>query len=545
MSDRPAGLTHVDEAGAARMVDVSAKDVTARTATAAGRVLLSAEVVALLRGEGVPKGDALGVARLAGIMGAKRTPDLIPLCHPIALHGVTVDLEVADDGGRRSPRPPGPRTAPAWRWRRSPRHGGRARPGRHGQGGRPGRDDHRRAGAGEDRRQDRPLDPAVSELPDRRPGAGRHGVRPLRSRRPRGHLRPAARRAAGRARASPSAPVVLVPDEAEQIDAALRAAVADGVDLVVTTGGTGLSPRDVTPEAALRVIEREVPGIAEALRQHHRDRVPTTILSRSVAGRGRPDARGHPARLDRRASATASRCSPRSLAHARRAAARRRPLTGPPVSARGWPAELVEGDVGLRPLQRRDAAGLGRGAAPQRRLALPVGGHRPRRGLGRRAPASRAFLAMRATPGPAGPHGAGRCRSRSPSTGGWPASSRVGGVVRGAMNSRLRRLLGGPGRAPAGASRRPRSRSPSTTPGAGRAAPGGGRPSGRRTRPACGWWTKLGFREEGLHQRYLHIDGAYRDHVSFALTAEELPEPSPGPVATHPGRCVIAPAVAA
>jgi len=91
------GLTHVDESGAARMVDVSAKDITARTATATGRVLVSADVVALLRRGGVPKGDALAVARLAGIQGAKRTPDLIPLAHPIALHGVTVDLVVADD----------------------------------------------------------------------------------------------------------------------------------------------------------------------------------------------------------------------------------------------------------------------------------------------------------------------------------------------------------------------------------------------------------------------------------------------------------------
>ncbi|MGH8888290.1 MAG: cyclic pyranopterin monophosphate synthase MoaC [Acidothermaceae bacterium] len=91
------GLTHVDETGAARMVDVSAKDITARTATATGQVLVSPEVVALLRGGGVPKGDALAVARLAGIQGAKRTPDLIPLAHPIALHGVTVDLVVADD----------------------------------------------------------------------------------------------------------------------------------------------------------------------------------------------------------------------------------------------------------------------------------------------------------------------------------------------------------------------------------------------------------------------------------------------------------------
>jgi cyclic pyranopterin phosphate synthase len=90
-------FTHLDDSGAARMVDVSAKDVSARTATATAKVVVSAEVATLLRGGSVPKGDALAVARIAGIMGAKRTPDLIPLCHPIAVHGVTVDLEVVDD----------------------------------------------------------------------------------------------------------------------------------------------------------------------------------------------------------------------------------------------------------------------------------------------------------------------------------------------------------------------------------------------------------------------------------------------------------------
>jgi cyclic pyranopterin phosphate synthase len=90
-------LTHLDSTGAARMVDVTGKDVTARTASASGRVRVSPEVVALLRGGGVPKGDALAVARIAGIMGAKKVPDLVPLCHPIALHGVEVTLTVADD----------------------------------------------------------------------------------------------------------------------------------------------------------------------------------------------------------------------------------------------------------------------------------------------------------------------------------------------------------------------------------------------------------------------------------------------------------------
>ena len=90
------GLTHVDESGAARMVDVSGKVVTAREAVATGRVLVSPQVVALLRSGDVPKGDALAVARVAGIMAAKRTPDLVPLCHPLSLSGVTVDLEVTD-----------------------------------------------------------------------------------------------------------------------------------------------------------------------------------------------------------------------------------------------------------------------------------------------------------------------------------------------------------------------------------------------------------------------------------------------------------------
>jgi cyclic pyranopterin phosphate synthase len=91
-------FTHLDESGAARMVDVSGKDVTARSATATGRVLVSPAVVRALRGDGVPKGDALGVARVAGIMAAKRTPDLVPLCHPLAISGVTLDLEVHDNG---------------------------------------------------------------------------------------------------------------------------------------------------------------------------------------------------------------------------------------------------------------------------------------------------------------------------------------------------------------------------------------------------------------------------------------------------------------
>jgi cyclic pyranopterin phosphate synthase len=78
------------------MVDVSEKSVSVRQATAAGAVHTTPEVIDLLRRDALPKGDALGVARVAGIMGAKRTPDLVPLCHPIALHGVDVELTLAD-----------------------------------------------------------------------------------------------------------------------------------------------------------------------------------------------------------------------------------------------------------------------------------------------------------------------------------------------------------------------------------------------------------------------------------------------------------------
>jgi cyclic pyranopterin monophosphate synthase len=89
---------HLSSSGEARMVDVSAKGVTVRTATAAARVLLSGECVAALRKGAVPKGDALAVARIAGLMAAKRTADLIPLCHPLSISGVDVTADVVDFG---------------------------------------------------------------------------------------------------------------------------------------------------------------------------------------------------------------------------------------------------------------------------------------------------------------------------------------------------------------------------------------------------------------------------------------------------------------
>ncbi|WP_109473369.1 cyclic pyranopterin monophosphate synthase MoaC [Ornithinimicrobium cavernae] len=91
-------LRHLRADGTAHMVDISHKEVTAREATATGRVRLTAEAVRALREGTAPKGDALGVARLAGIQAAKKTPDLVPLAHPVAVHAVEVDLTVVEDG---------------------------------------------------------------------------------------------------------------------------------------------------------------------------------------------------------------------------------------------------------------------------------------------------------------------------------------------------------------------------------------------------------------------------------------------------------------
>ena len=95
------GLSHLEESGAAHMVDVTAKDVTDRMAVAAGTVRTRADVVAMITANGLPKGDALATARVAGILAAKRTSELVPLCHPLAITGVDIDFVVGgpDDPG--------------------------------------------------------------------------------------------------------------------------------------------------------------------------------------------------------------------------------------------------------------------------------------------------------------------------------------------------------------------------------------------------------------------------------------------------------------
>jgi cyclic pyranopterin monophosphate synthase len=100
VATEPKALSHVTPEGEAKMVDVSAKDVTSRQALASAFVAMSAETVRIVREGGLSKGDALGVAKIAGIMAAKKTPELIPLCHPLAITGIEVELKLEEGGVR-------------------------------------------------------------------------------------------------------------------------------------------------------------------------------------------------------------------------------------------------------------------------------------------------------------------------------------------------------------------------------------------------------------------------------------------------------------
>ncbi len=303
MSGQPR-LTHVDATGAARMVDVGAKDVSVRTATARGRLLVAPSVVALLRGEGVPKGDALGVARVAGILGAKRVPDLVPLCHPIGLSGVVVELTVVDDAVEitavtrtrdRTGVEMEALTAVAVAGLTLHDMVKAVDPAAvltdvrvvEKTGGASG--DWTRPDAAPGSTTPLPAvgdDPAPEPCPGLPPDAravvvtvsdrSHSGSRPDRS----GPLLAGLLGDLGFTVAS----VVVVPDAVDAIGDALRAAVTGSTDLVVTTGGTGFAPRDLTPEATRGVIERDAPGLVETLRAADRERVPTAILSRGLAG---------------------------------------------------------------------------------------------------------------------------------------------------------------------------------------------------------------------------------------------------------------------
>ncbi|WP_224744549.1 bifunctional molybdenum cofactor biosynthesis protein MoaC/MoaB [Chryseoglobus sp. 28M-23] len=301
------GLSHLDSDGRARMVDVGGKDVTARRAVAAARYVTRPDVIALLRDDGLPKADVLTTARLAGIGAAKRTSELIPLCHPLPLDAVSIDLDLTDDAvlitatASTSSRtgvemealtaatvagltlhdmikavdPEGALTDVRLLEKTGGKRG----------------DWRRQGGAGEARAE------SAAREPHAQGSTGRGGP-------PRGTVRPgtaivlvASTRAAAGTRADDTGPTiahwladrgltidepVVVPDA--EIGPALASALADSPALIIITGGTGVSPSDLTPEAVRAVLDTELPGIAEAVRERGRAATPTAVLSRAVAG---------------------------------------------------------------------------------------------------------------------------------------------------------------------------------------------------------------------------------------------------------------------
>ncbi len=284
--------THLDDDGAPRMVDVGAKPVTARRATARATVRMRPDVLARLLDAGGPKGDALITARLAGIAGAKRTADLIPLCHPLPLDRVVVELTPDRDAGTVEIRTTAAATARTGvemealtaasvaaltlydmakalqrdivieRVELLEKSGGRT--GDYRQGDVPELPDvvhqaivvtcSNRSAAGE--REDASGPALVTALRD--------------------------------AGFEPAPEPLVLPDDESAIATELAHLADAGYRLVVTTGGTGLTPTDVTPQATRRILEREAPGIPELIRSTGAASTPMAALSRGIAGtRGR------------------------------------------------------------------------------------------------------------------------------------------------------------------------------------------------------------------------------------------------------------------
>ncbi len=286
--------SHLDPDGAPRMVDVSDKPVTTRVARATATVRLSPDTLASLMEQRGPKGDAFVTARLAGIAAAKRTPDLIPLCHPLPLDRVAVDLEPV----------PGEGTV-----RITAEVGATARTGVemealtaasvaaltlydmakslqrdiviervelvHKEGGRSGSWTRPSTTPAADPavRSAGPVHEAAVITCSNRSAAG---AREDTS----GPALVEALRGAGWDVAPTS---VIVPDDESAIAAAIAALADGGARLVLTTGGTGLAPTDVTPAATARIAERTVPGISEWMRASGMAKTPMASLSRGVA----------------------------------------------------------------------------------------------------------------------------------------------------------------------------------------------------------------------------------------------------------------------
>ncbi|CAN5172555.1 bifunctional molybdenum cofactor biosynthesis protein MoaC/MoaB [soil metagenome] len=278
------GLSHLDSDGRARMVDVGDKSVTKRTATASGRLIVQPSTIALVRADNLPKADVLATARIAGIMGAKKTSELVPLCHPIALSSVNVDFDYTDDAIliTATAKTTG-KTGVEMEALTAVAIAGLTLP------------DLVKA-----------VDPAAVlrevRLDEKTGGKRGHWTRggvipdaPLRH--GTAAVIVASTQGAEGTREDTTGPVIRSWLEAHgfAVDAVTIVADADVAAelarvaatvpaVILTTGGTGMSPTDRTPEATLAIIDRELPGVAEAMRARGLASTPKAALSRAVAG---------------------------------------------------------------------------------------------------------------------------------------------------------------------------------------------------------------------------------------------------------------------
>ena len=308
MSDR--ALTHLDSDGRARMVDVGDKSVTKRTATATGRLVTRPDVIALVRADDLPKADVLATARIAGIQGAKKTSELIPLCHAIALSSVKVDFDFTADSilitataktvGQtgvemealtavtvaaltlhdmiKAVDAAATMTDIQLRDKSGGKHGHWTRPVSAAAVLEPVEGDAA-AVAGQPAptkrpRRSKPRANAAAVIVASTAGAS--GKREDTT----GPVIAAWLTAAGY---TTELTVVADADIAAEVVRVLKTAPA----VILTTGGTGVSPTDRTPEATLAVIDRQLPGVAEAIRSHGLAATPMAALSRAVAGTAR------------------------------------------------------------------------------------------------------------------------------------------------------------------------------------------------------------------------------------------------------------------
>jgi cyclic pyranopterin phosphate synthase len=293
-------LTHLDGDGRARMVDVGGKPETVRRAVARGRLVTTPAVVALVRADDLPKADVLATARIAAISGAKKTSELIPLCHPLPLTSLRVEFELDAEAGTIEVEVTAGTTGrtgvemealtavavagltlhdmvkavdPAASMtdvRLVAKSGGK-----HGDWRRPGEEDAvaRESETGavtSDAAAVAPSAPAIVIVSSTRAAAGERddATGPVI--------------AAWLDERDLPAEVRVVADA--DIAAALRDAVAAHPAVVLTTGGTGVSPTDRTPEATAAVLDRELPGVAEALRARGLASTPLAAVSRGLAG---------------------------------------------------------------------------------------------------------------------------------------------------------------------------------------------------------------------------------------------------------------------